>query len=123
MNYKTYIPPSLNITVEVANLSWTPCGDIYCPPTHFVVGDNSCGYLRHILSAYSILYIVAGDNMCRYRPLHLVYAVNFDTNCCRRQNMPSTLKQTVAKKKIKNFYDFKVLIYYLKKSQHSALTW
>ena len=26
-----------------------------------------------------------------------MHAVNFDTNCHRRQNMPSTLKQTVAK--------------------------
>ena len=46
-------------------------------------------------------YILAGDNIYDIYALFQangakICALNFDTNCRRRQNMPSTLKQIVA---------------------------
>ena len=46
-------------------------------------------------------YTVTGDNTCLYRYFfqaigETIYALDFETNCRRRQNMPLTLKEIVA---------------------------
>ena len=71
-------------------------------PCNKVTGGHSAHIvaLKHILSAgiYRYQRFFPQANGARK------YALNFDTSCCRRKNMPSTLKQIVAE----NFTDFEV---------------
>ena len=76
------------------------CGDIYCCSYTYCrqrqfmqVHSADIVAIKHILSLVTIdtdidaFYQANGQTIC---------ALNFDTNCRQRQNMPSTLKQIVA---------------------------